>query len=153
MFAPALERGGWWHRACFQPSACLAYILWLQEWVVLELEQTCLLAHVRIHNKSVSEWDISCALIHKNDAYQRVRHKCEAPRKEMTYNIDHRPCRFVKVYCSRGSPVAINFIQVIGIVVPNLVPELTKVAEFLTPQILDHLRCAYIHLLRPMWQL
>ena len=108
---------------------------------MLELEQTCLNAHVHLRNKSVSEGDISCALVHKNDAYQCVRHRCEAPRKEMTYNIDHKPCRFVKVYCSRGSPVAINFIQVIGIVVPNLVPELAKIAEFLTPQIINHMRC------------
>ena len=35
--------------------------------------------------------------------------------------------------------MAVSFIQVIGIVVPNLVPELLKTAEFLTPQIIAHM--------------
>ncbi|OAE23411.1 hypothetical protein AXG93_961s1050 [Marchantia polymorpha subsp. ruderalis] len=33
-----------------------------KEWLVLELEESCLLSHIRIHNKSVLEWEISIGL-------------------------------------------------------------------------------------------
>ena len=94
---------------------------------------------MRIDNKSVSEWDISIALKYKAE-YLRVRQRCDAPRKEVTYNVDHKLCRYIKVYCARGAPIAINFVQVMGIPVPNLEPEFAAFAEYLTPQIVAHLR-------------
>eukprot|EP00854_Cymbomonas_tetramitiformis_P015742 gene15742-18666_t len=114
-----------------------------KEWVVLELEESSLLSHIRIHNKSVSEWEISLGLRFKPDSLLRVRPRCEAPRRDATYPIGHLPCRFVRINCLRGSPIAICCIQFMGLPVPGLEPEFTPVVEYLLPHIVTHIREPY----------
>ena len=47
--------------------------------LVLQLEQPCLLSHIRILNKSVSEWEILVSMRAKPpDAWVRVKQRCEA---------------------------------------------------------------------------
>ncbi|EEF38348.1 conserved hypothetical protein [Ricinus communis] len=36
-----------------------------KEWILLELDEPCLLSHLRIYNKSVLEWEISVGLRYK----------------------------------------------------------------------------------------
>ncbi|KAG1355465.1 hypothetical protein COCNU_07G015770 [Cocos nucifera] len=36
-----------------------------KEWILLELDETCLLSHIRIYNKSVLEWEITAGLRYK----------------------------------------------------------------------------------------
>ncbi|XWS42796.1 hypothetical protein CRYUN_Cryun16bG0045200 [Craigia yunnanensis] len=33
-----------------------------KEWILLELDEPCLLSHIRIYNKSVLEWEITVGL-------------------------------------------------------------------------------------------
>lgn len=42
----------------------------------------------------------------------KVRPRCEAPRREMLYPVNYTPCRYVRISCLRGNPIAIFFIQV-----------------------------------------
>eukprot|EP00959_Pyramimonas_sp_CCMP1952_P151248 3164850-Pyramimonas_sp.AAC.1 len=83
-----------------------------KEWVVLELDAPCLVSHIKLHNKSVFEWEIAIGLKHKYDAMLRVRPRCEAPRRDATYPIGLLPARYVRISCLRGSPVAISYVQV-----------------------------------------
>lgn len=46
------------------------------------------------------------------ETFTRVRPRCEAPRREMMYHMNYTPCRFVRISCLRGNPIAIFFIQV-----------------------------------------
>lgn len=47
------------------------------------------------------------------DTFAKVRPRCEAPRRDMIYPMNYTPCRYVRLSCLRGSPIAIFFIQVI----------------------------------------
>ncbi|KAG6557533.1 hypothetical protein Mapa_000807 [Marchantia paleacea] len=111
-----------------------------KEWLVLELEESCLLSHIRIHNKSVLEWEISIGLRFKPDTYLKVRPRCEAPRRAETYHIGFQPCCFVRIACLRGNPIAIFHIQLMGIPVPGLEPELQPVVDQVLPHIIAHIR-------------
>ena len=42
----------------------------------------------------------------------KVRPRCEAPRRDMIYPMNYTPCRYVRISCLRGNPIAIFFIQV-----------------------------------------
>ncbi|KAL2610037.1 hypothetical protein R1flu_028610 [Riccia fluitans] len=122
-----------------------------KEWLVLELEESCLLSHIRIHNKSVLEWEISIGLRFKPDTYLKVRPRCEAPRREVTYHIGYQPCCFVRISCLRGNPIAIFSIQLMGIPVPGLEPEFQPVVDHVLPHIIAHIRDPsdiYLHLLQ-----
>ncbi|KAL3678453.1 hypothetical protein R1sor_021409 [Riccia sorocarpa] len=111
-----------------------------KEWLVLELEESCLLSHIRIHNKSVLEWEVSIGLRFKPDTYLKVRPRCEAPRREITYHIGYQPCCFVRISCLRGNPIAIFSIQLMGIPVPGLEPEFQPVVDHVLPHIIAHIR-------------
>ncbi|PIA33619.1 hypothetical protein AQUCO_04100205v1 [Aquilegia coerulea] len=119
-----------------------------KEWILLELDQPCLLSQLRIYNKSVLEWEIALALRYKPEAFVKVRPRCEAPRRDMIYPINYTPCRYVRISCLRGNPIAIFFIQLIGVPVPGLEPEFQPVVNHLLPHILAHKQDAHnIHLL------
>ncbi|XP_057857616.1 uncharacterized protein LOC131066784 isoform X2 [Cryptomeria japonica] len=109
-----------------------------KEWILLELEETCLLSHIRIHNKSVLEWEIAVGLRFKPDMFLKVRPRCEAPRRDMVYPINYMPCRFVRISCLRGNPIAIFFVQLIGVPVPGLEQEFQPVVDYLLPHIVLH---------------
>lgn len=83
-----------------------------KEWILLELNEPCLLSHIRIYNKSVLEWEISVGLRYKPETFVKVRPRCEAPRRDMVYPTNYTPCRYVRISCLRGNPIAIFFIQV-----------------------------------------
>ena len=34
-------------------------------------EESCLLSHIRIHNKSVAEWEVSASLVFKAESFVR----------------------------------------------------------------------------------
>ncbi|GJN20249.1 hypothetical protein PR202_gb07602 [Eleusine coracana subsp. coracana] len=106
-----------------------------KEWILLELQEPCLLSHVRIYNKSVLEWELTAGLRYKPDAFFKVRPRCEAPKRDMVYPGNHTPCRYVRISCLRGNPIAIFFIQLIGIPVPGLEPEFQPLVNYLLPQI------------------
>ncbi|KAF0934279.1 hypothetical protein E2562_024469 [Oryza meyeriana var. granulata] len=110
-----------------------------KEWILLELNEPCLLSHIRIYNKSVLEWEITAGLrYNKPDAFLKLRPRCEAPKRDIVYPANHTPCRYVRISCMRGNPIAIFFIQLIGIPVPGLEPELQPIVNYLLPQITAH---------------
>ncbi|XP_006662117.2 uncharacterized protein LOC102704180 [Oryza brachyantha] len=110
-----------------------------KEWILLELNEPCLLSHIRIYNKSVLEWEITAGLrYNKPDAFVKVRPRCEAPKRDIVYPANHTPCRYVRISCMRGNPIAIFFIQLIGIPLPGLEPELQPLVNYLLPQITAH---------------
>ncbi|KAL7126039.1 hypothetical protein ABFS83_14G158400 [Erythranthe nasuta] len=109
-----------------------------KEWILLELDEPCLLSHIRIYNKSVLEWEISVGLRYKPETFVKVRPRCEAPRRDMIYPMNYTPCRYVRISCMRGNPIALFFIQLIGITVPGLEPEFQPVANYLLPHIISH---------------
>ncbi|KAL5560831.1 hypothetical protein UlMin_037042 [Ulmus minor] len=109
-----------------------------KEWILLELKEPCLLSHLRIHNKSVLEWEISVGLRYKPEAFVKVRPRCEAPRRDITYPMNYTPCRYVRISCLRGNPIAIFFIQLIGVSVTGLEPEFQPVVNHLLPHIISH---------------
>ncbi|XP_042047213.1 uncharacterized protein LOC121793071 isoform X2 [Salvia splendens] len=109
-----------------------------KEWILLELDEPCLLSHIRIYNKSVLEWEISAGLRYKPETFVKVRPRCEAPRRDMMYPMNYTPCRFVRISCMRGNPIALFFVQLIGISVPGLEPEFQPVANYLLPYIISH---------------
>ncbi|KAF5749271.1 hypothetical protein HS088_TW04G01236 [Tripterygium wilfordii] len=109
-----------------------------KEWILLELDEPCLLSHLRIYNKSVLEWEISVGLRYKPETFVKVRPRCEAPRRDMIYPMNYTPCRYVRISCLRGNPIAIFFIQLIGISVTGLEPEFQPVVNHLLPHIISH---------------
>ncbi|MCL7047247.1 hypothetical protein MKW94_012626 [Papaver nudicaule] len=109
-----------------------------KEWILLELDEPCLLSHIRIYNKSVLEWEIAVGLRYKPESFVKVRPRCEAPRRDMTYPMNYTPCRYVRISCLRGSPIAIFFIQLIGVSVTGLEPEFQPVVNYLLPHIISH---------------
>ncbi|PAN48176.1 hypothetical protein PAHAL_9G365400 [Panicum hallii] len=106
-----------------------------KEWILLELQEPCLLSQVRIYNKSVLEWELTAALRYKPEAFVKVRPRCEAPKRDVVYPANHTPCRYLRISCLRGNPIAIFFIQLYGIPVPGLEPELQPLLSYLLPQI------------------
>ncbi|XP_059277987.1 uncharacterized protein LOC132032392 isoform X3 [Lycium ferocissimum] len=108
-----------------------------KEWILLELDEPCLLSHIRIYNKSVLEWEISAGLRYKPETFPKVRPRCEAPRRDMMYPMNYTPCRYVRISCLRGSPIAIFFVQLIGITVTGLEPEFQPIVNYLLPQIIS----------------
>nr|XP_010323387.1 uncharacterized protein LOC101254835 isoform X1 [Solanum lycopersicum] len=108
-----------------------------KEWILLELDEPCLLSHIRIYNKSVLEWEISAGLRYKPETFPKVRPRCEAPRRDMMYPMNYTPCRYVRISCLRGSPIAIFFVQLIGITVTGLEPEFQPIINYLLPHIIS----------------
>ncbi|XP_066387255.1 LOW QUALITY PROTEIN: uncharacterized protein [Miscanthus floridulus] len=106
-----------------------------KEWILLELQEPCLLSHIRIYNKSVLEWELTAGLRYKLDAFVKVRPRCEAPKRDVVYPANHTPCRYLRISCLRGNPIAIFFIQLFGIPVPGLEPELQPLLSYMLPQI------------------
>lgn len=47
------------------------------------------------------------------ESFIKVRPRCESPRREVMYPMNYTPCRYVRISCLRGNPIAIFFIQVI----------------------------------------
>ncbi|OAY73554.1 hypothetical protein ACMD2_02487 [Ananas comosus] len=109
-----------------------------KEWILLELDEACLLSQIRIYNKSVLEWEITVGLRYKPELFVKVRPRCEAPRRDMMYPMNYTPCRYVRIYCLRGNPIAIFSIQLIGVPVPGLEPEFQPVVNYLLPHIVSH---------------
>ncbi|XP_058225121.1 uncharacterized protein LOC131334217 isoform X2 [Rhododendron vialii] len=114
-----------------------------KEWILLELDEPCLLSHIRIYNKSVLEWEIAAGLRYKPETFLKVRPRCEAPRRDMMYPMNYTPCRYVRISCLRGNPIAIFFIQLIGVSVSGLEPEFQPVVNHLLPQIISHKQDAH----------
>lgn len=108
-----------------------------KEWILLELDEPCLLSHIRIYNKSVLEWEISAGLRYKPETFPKVRPRCEAPRRDMMYPMNYTPCRYVRISCLRGSPIAIFFVQLIGITITGLEPEFQPIVNYLLPHIIS----------------
>ena len=42
----------------------------------------------------------------------KVRTRCEAPRRDCQYITNYAPCRYVRISCLRGNPIAIYSVQV-----------------------------------------
>ncbi|KAM1229987.1 hypothetical protein ACFX2I_040199 [Malus domestica] len=124
-----------------------------KEWILLELNEPCLLSHIRIYNKSVLEWEISVGLRYKPETFVKVRPRCEAPRRDMIYPMNYTPCRYVRISCLRGNPISIFFIQLIGVSVAGLEPEFQPVVNHLLPSIISHKQDAqdmHLQLLKDM---
>ncbi|KAK9070642.1 hypothetical protein SSX86_011044 [Deinandra increscens subsp. villosa] len=100
--------------------------------------EPCLLSHIRIYNKSVLEWEISVGLRYKPETFIKARPRCEAPRRDMMYPMNYTACRYVRISCLRGNPIAIFFIQLIGVPVIGLEPEFQPVINHLLPHITSH---------------
>ncbi|KAJ0989796.1 hypothetical protein J5N97_008152 [Dioscorea zingiberensis] len=109
-----------------------------KEWILLELDEACLLSHIRIYNKSVLEWEITAGLRYKPESFIKVRPRCESPRREVMYPMNYTPCRYVRISCLRGNPIAIFFVQLIGVPVAGLEPEFQPVVNYLLPHIISH---------------
>ncbi|KAL8255124.1 hypothetical protein R6Q59_033345 [Mikania micrantha] len=109
-----------------------------KEWILLQLDEPCLLSHIRIYNKSILEWEISVGLRYKPETFIKARPRCEAPRRDVMYPMNYTPCRYVRISCLRGNPIAIFFIQLIGVPVIGLEPEFQPVVNHLLPHITSH---------------
>ncbi|KAJ4721404.1 Galactose-binding domain-like, Armadillo-type fold protein [Melia azedarach] len=109
-----------------------------KEWILLELDEPCLLSHIRIYNKSVLEWEIAVGLKYKPETFVKVRPRCEAPRRDVIYPMNYTPCRYVRISCLRGNPIAVFFIQLIGVTVTGLESEFQPVVNHLLPHIMSH---------------
>ncbi|XP_076954574.1 uncharacterized protein LOC143629097 [Bidens hawaiensis] len=109
-----------------------------KEWILLQLDEPCLLSHIRIYNKSVLEWEISLGLRYKPETFVKVRPRCEAPRRDIMYPMNYTACRYIRISCLRGNPIAIFFIQLIGVPVIGLEPEFQPVINHLLPHITSH---------------
>ncbi|GJV09636.1 armadillo-type fold protein [Tanacetum coccineum] len=72
------------------------------------------------------------------ETFIRVRPRCEAPRRDMMYPMNYTACRYVRLSCLRGNPIAIFFIQLIGVPVTGLEPEFQPVINHLLPHITSH---------------
>ncbi|KAK9095691.1 hypothetical protein Scep_027160 [Stephania cephalantha] len=72
------------------------------------------------------------------EAFAKIRPRCEAPRRDIMYPMNYTPCRYVRISCLRGNPIAIFFIQLIGVPIPGLEPEFQPVVNHLLPQIIAH---------------
>ncbi|KZV29501.1 hypothetical protein F511_22730 [Dorcoceras hygrometricum] len=72
------------------------------------------------------------------ETFVKVRPRCEAPRRDMVYPMNYTPCRYVRLSCMRGNPIAVFFIQLIGVSVTGLEPEFQPVANYLLPSIIAH---------------
>nr|XP_043623624.1 uncharacterized protein LOC122595343 [Erigeron canadensis] len=124
-----------------------------KEWILLELDEPCLLSQIRIYNKSVLEWEISVGLRYKPETFSKSRPRCEAPRRDMVYPMNYSPCRYVRISCLRGNPIAIFFIQLIGVPVTGLEPEFQPVINHLLPHVISHKQDAddfYLQLLQDL---
>ncbi|KAK8959385.1 hypothetical protein KSP40_PGU016149 [Platanthera guangdongensis] len=65
----------------------------------------------------------------------------------MSYPTNYTPCRYVRLSCLRGNPIAVFFIQLIGVSVKGLEPEFQPVINYLLPHIILHKQEAHdIHL-------
>ena len=73
----------------------------------------------------------------------KVRPRCEAPRRDIMYPMNYTPCRYVRISCLRGNPIAIFFIQLIGVSVVGLEPEFQPVVNHLLPHIISHKQDAH----------
>ncbi|KAL6557435.1 hypothetical protein OROMI_017785 [Orobanche minor] len=93
-----------------------------KEWILLELDAE------------------PSGLRYKPETFAKVCPRCEAPRRDMMYQTNYNPCRFVRISCMRGNPIALFFIQLFGIPVPGLEPEFQPVANHLLPYIISHKR-------------
>nr|GLL40828.1 uncharacterized protein LOC109181898 isoform X3 [Ipomoea trifida] len=72
------------------------------------------------------------------ETFAKARPRCEAPRRDMMYPMNYTPCRYIRISCLRGSPIAIFFIQLIGISVTGLEPEFQPAVDYLLPHIVSH---------------
>lgn len=57
-----------------------------------------------------------CTTLLQPEAFMKVRPRCEAPRRDMVYPMNYVPCRYLRISCLRGNPIAIFFIQVISLI-------------------------------------
>ena len=69
-----------------------------------------------------------------------MKPRSEAPRREITLSASYQPAKFIKIYCHRGQPISIFFVQVYGIPVPGLTIELQRVCLYLQPLIISNMR-------------
>ncbi|MCO5576324.1 hypothetical protein L7F22_030133 [Adiantum nelumboides] len=86
----------------------------------------------------------------KPDLFSKVRTRCEAPRRESQYMANYAPCRYVRLSCLRGNPIAIYSVQLIGISMPGLEPEFQPLVEHLLPHVISskhELQDLYLQLL------
>lgn len=60
--------------------------------------------------------------IYQPETFIKVRPRCEAPRRDMIYPMNYTPCRYVRISCLRGNPIAIFFIQVLMRIIEVLSP-------------------------------
>ncbi|XP_044498072.1 uncharacterized protein LOC123220115 isoform X3 [Mangifera indica] len=77
------------------------------------------------------------------ETFVKVRPRCEAPRRDMIYPMNYTPCRYVRISCLRGNPIAIFFIQLIGVSVAGLEPEFQPVVNHMLPLIMSHKQDAH----------
>ncbi|KAL0308800.1 UNVERIFIED_CONTAM: hypothetical protein Sradi_5822300 [Sesamum radiatum] len=116
-----------------------------KEWILLELDEPCLLSHIRIYNKSVLEWEIAVGLrykaVHLSLFCMLIKHKkvCLIVAKQFELCLAYMISQSVMFYVSQ--------LQLIGIPVPGLEPEFQPVANYLLPHIMSHKQDAVdIHL-------
>ncbi|GFY92110.1 hypothetical protein Acr_08g0005060 [Actinidia rufa] len=72
-------------------------------------------------------------IILQPETFVKVRPRCEAPRRDMMYPMNYTPCRYVRISCLRGNPIAIFLYSVTG-----LEPEFQPIVNHLLPQIISH---------------
>ena len=78
-----------------------------RQWLLLELEETSLLAMAKVSNKSVAELEIAVALHDCPEGYTKVVARTEILRREVTYSLGYAPARFLRINCLKGNPIAL----------------------------------------------
>ncbi len=82
--------------------------------MIIDLDEASLLCSIKIVNKACSDWEIAACLQNRNDSWTIVRSRCDAPRREIVYTFPPLFCRHIRIFCHRGSPISLTFVQPSG---------------------------------------
>jgi len=84
--------------------------------IVLTITSPCLLGYVKLLNRSVSHVEIYMAMHDVPSQYVKVHHDLHCPHnKSVMYPVGFLPCRYVKIKCVRGTPIALFNVSLIGV--------------------------------------
>ncbi len=100
-----VHRKSYWSTASGSPHTLL-----------LKLDRNTLLGYLKIANRSVSRLEIAVATRDEESEYVTVRTATRVPQnKVLLIRVGFLPVRFVRVRCLGGSPIALYFIQALGV--------------------------------------
>ncbi|CEO95446.1 unnamed protein product (mitochondrion) [Plasmodiophora brassicae] len=84
--------------------------------ITCELEHPCLLGFLTIANASTSNMSVAISLRDLPSQWITVQQACRVPHsKAIVIRTGYMPARYVRIDCQRGFPIAINYVQAMGV--------------------------------------